>query len=347
MAIDVQFLQTFANLAAIAINNAKLYEATKDEARYWKDEASARHGFENLVTVSGKIETICRQARSVARSTASVLVTGESGTGKELFARAIHYHSPRRENRFMPINCSALPEHILESELFGVKKGAYTGAVADTKGLFEEANGGTIFLDEIADMQPSLQSKLLRVLQEGEIRRVGDTHYRFSDVRIVSATNKDIREAIQAGRFREDLYYRLCGIELHIPPLRERKEDIPSLVLHFVRLYCQENQLALKTISPEAFGSLQEYSFPGNVRELQNIVRRGVLLSQQSAVITSFDLPQEPSHADPDGFSESTRQHILKVLEKVGWNQTKAAQILGLNRTTLQAKMKKLEIERR
>jgi DNA-binding NtrC family response regulator len=211
--------------------------------------------------------------------------------------------------------------------------------------LFEEANGGTIFLDEIADMQPALQAKLLRVLQEGEIRRVGDTQYRHTNVRVISATNKKILEEIGDGRFREDLYYRLCGMELEIPPLRERREDIIPLAHHFVQRFCAENNLARKSFSPASLTALQDYSFPGNVRELQNIVHKAVLLHSSQEVIEDLELPRiHPLSDDPEDFSEATRLHIIKVLEKVGWNQSRAAELLGLNRTTLQAKMKKLNI---
>lgn len=344
---DVQFLQTFANLAAIAIQNAKIYSATRDEARYWKEEASKRFGIEGITYASHGMHTVLQQVRSVASTTISVLITGESGTGKELVARAIHYQSGRREKKFMPVNCSALPEHILESELFGSKKGSYTGAVADAKGLFEVADGGTVFLDEIADMQPALQAKLLRFLQEGEIRRVGDTQYRFVDVRVISATNKNIRDEIRAGRFREDLYYRLCGLEITIPALRERTDDIVPLAHRFILDFCKENNIPMKEIAPGAVAMLQNYTFPGNVRELQNIVRKAVLLSPHSDVILQFDLPTpsaDPEHRDE--FNDVTRGHIIKILEKVEWNQTRAAELLGLNRTTLQAKMKKLNISR-
>ena len=344
---DIQFLQAFANLAAIAIENAKLYEKTKNEARYWKQEASQRHGFENIIVVSSQLEQVCRRAESVANTNISVLIMGESGTGKELIARAIHYHSPRRDKKFIPINCSALPEHILESELFGAKKGAYTGSLADKKGLFEEADGGTIFLDEIADMQPPLQSKLLRVLQEGEIRRVGDTQYRYVNVRVISATNKDIHEEMKESRFREDLYYRLSGLQINVPPLRERKEDILPLAQHFLQEFCKQNTLSNKSLNSDAVSALQEYSYPGNVRELKNIVSEAAILS--GSVITSKDVvfPKiEPLPEHVEDFGEAARQHIIRALEKVGWNQTRAAELLGLNRTTLQAKMKKMNIAR-
>lgn len=342
---DIQFMQTFANLAAVAIENAKLYETTKREAEYWKEEAGRAAGFEKIIFVSSAMEKVCKTAKSVANTTVSVLISGESGTGKELIARAIHYNSPRREKKFIPINCSALPEHILESELFGAKRGAFTGAIADKKGLFEEADGGTIFLDEIADMQPALQAKLLRVLQEGEIRRVGDTQYRYVNVRVLSATNKDIKEELQQGRFREDLYYRLCGVEIHIPPLRERHEDISPLAHHFIKEFCQANNLPLVVLAKDAVDALQHYAFPGNVRELQNVIRKAAILAQGTIHADDLDLPRaiEPLAATDD-FNEITRQHIIRVLEKVGWNQSRAAELLGINRTTLQAKMKKLNI---
>lgn len=343
---DVNFLQTFANLAAIAIRNARRFEATKNEAQYWKEEAVQKYTQDRIICANENMQTVCRQLRSVAATNVSVLITGESGTGKELAARSIHYQSPRKEKKFIPINCSALPEQILEAELFGAKKGAYTGAVADSKGLFEEADGGTVFLDEIADMQPPLQAKLLRVLQEGEIRRVGDTQYRYVDVRIISATNKNIQEEMRLEKFREDLYYRLCGVEIHLPPLRERPDDIALLAMHFISQFCKENNLARKTPSPEAMENLQKYPFPGNVRELQNIVRKAILLSDHESIISNFYLPAIAVQLQGEDFGDATRQHIIKVLEKVDWNQTKAAELLGLNRTTLQAKMKKLNITR-
>ncbi len=344
---DLQFLQTFANLAAVAIDNARLFEASKQEAHYWKEEASHQHGFDNIIYVSEKMKDCLHRVKSVARSSVSILVTGESGTGKELVARALHYGSERKEKKFVPINCSALPEQILEAELFGAKKGAYTGAISDTRGLFEEADGGTIFFDEIADMQPNLQAKLLRVLQEGEIRRVGDTQYRFINVRVISATNKNVQEEIAEGNFRQDLYYRLCGLEIHLPPLRDRPEDILPLMHHFIEEFCAKNNLPGKHISADAIAKLQGYTFPGNVRELQNIVGNAILLSQQTITVNDIDLPTLhtiPTNAED--FSEATRQLIVKMLEKVGWNQTRAAELLGLNRTTLQAKMKKLNIQR-
>ena len=343
---DVSFLQTFANLAAIAIQNARRYGATKDEARYWKEEAVGKYRYDNIICVSSGMHSVCDQMQAVAPTNVSVLVTGESGTGKELVARAVHYQSPRRDKRFVPINCSALPEHILEAELFGTRKGAYTGAVADTQGLFEEADGGTIFLDEIADMQPPLQAKLLRVLQEGEIRRVGDTQYRFVNVRVISATNKNIKDAIRDGAFREDLYYRLCGVEVNLPPLRERPDDIVPMTMHFIKTFCAENDLPTKTPSVEAMSALQLYPFPGNVRELQNIVRKALLLSASPTAISDFCLPEHPAVVDENDLGETSKAHIVKVLERVDWNQTRAAKILGIHRTTLQSKMKKFNISR-
>lgn len=344
---DVEFLTTFATLAAIAIENALLYDASKKEVRYWKQEAGRQNDGSRIIFNSAKVNDCLRRVQSVAQTNVSVLITGESGTGKELIARAIHYSSERRERKFVPINCSALPEQILEAELFGAKKGSYTGAVADSRGLFEEADGGTIFFDEIADMQPNLQAKLLRVLQEGEIRRVGDTQYRYVNARVLSATNKDIQEEIAEGRFREDLYYRLCGMQIQLPPLRDRAEDVLPLVHHFLSEFSREHHLSLKNISPEALERLQSYSYPGNVRELQNIVRRSAILSGDIISAKDIELPELTSLAkDVEDFSDATRQHITRILEKVGWNQTRAAELLGLNRTTLQAKIKKLNIIR-
>jgi Nif-specific regulatory protein len=343
---DVTFMQTFANMAAIAIENATLYETTRKEASFWKDEAVQKTGFEGIVRGSAAMEQLCVRAQNVARTGVSVLITGESGTGKELIARAIHYYSPRREKRFIPINCSAMPEHILESELFGVRKGAFTGANSDKRGLFEEADGGTMFLDEIADMEATLQAKLLRVLQEGEVRRVGDTAIKHVDVRVISATNRDLAVELKEKRFREDLYYRLCGTLITIPPLRQRVDDILPMARHFLKEYCDEQQVPLKLISPDAIERLRTYRFPGNVRELQNIIRNAILFSGPEITPGDLALPESATQTDPEDFDEATRNHLVKVLEKVEWNQTRAAEILGLNRTTLQAKMKKLNISK-
>jgi transcriptional regulator with GAF, ATPase, and Fis domain len=342
----VEFLQMFANLAAIAIQNARRYEATQNEARYWKGEASGKYRYENIICVSPPMRAVCERARSVAGTNVSVLITGESGTGKELVARAIHYESPRRERKFVPINCSALPEQILEAELFGARKGAFTGAVADSRGLFEEADGGTIFLDEIADMQPALQAKLLRALQEGEIRRVGDTQYRYVNVRVLSATNRNLADTIRQGAFREDLYYRLCGMEVAIPPLRERPDDIVPLTMSFIGSFCAENGIPAKTPTADAMAALQRYAFPGNVRELQNIVRKAVILASEPSAITDFHLPDGDDALMREELDGVIRQHIVDTLNRVDWNQTRAAEILGLSRTTLQAKMQKLGIAR-
>lgn len=343
---DVSFMRTFANMAAIAIENATLYESTRREASFWKDEAVHKTGFEGIVRGSRVMEQLCARAQNVARTGVSVLITGESGTGKELIARAIHYNSPRREKKFIPINCSAMPEHILESELFGVRKGAFTGATSDKRGLFEEADGGTIFLDEIADMQSNLQAKLLRVLQEGEVRRVGDTAIKHVDVRLISATNKDLTVEMKQKRFREDLYYRLCGTMIEIPPLRERADDIVPMARHFLVEYCKEQDVPLKAISADAMERLKGYSYPGNVRELQNIIRNAILFSGPTIEAQDLSLPESVTRTEPEAFEEATRSHIMKVLERVDWNQTRAAEILGLNRTTLQAKMKRLGISR-
>jgi transcriptional regulator with GAF, ATPase, and Fis domain len=283
------------------------------------------------------------------------LVLGESGTGKELIARAIHYASPRKEKPLIKVNCAALPENLLESELFGHEKGAFTGAVARRIGRFEQADQGTLFLDEIGDLSPALQSKLLRVLQEKEFERVGSNQTIKVDVRMIAATNRNLEEAIRRGTFREDLYYRLNVVTISLPPLRERKEDIPPLLDHFLRKYSRENNRETVALSKEAKERLMNYHYPGNIRELENIIERAVILCRGNTVTTQ-DLPlnlqesegeeslkraRESGRSLPEVLEEIEKHRITQALQKSGGVQTKAADELGISERVLRYKMKK------
>jgi len=280
----------------------------------------------------------------VASGRTTVLIQGESGTGKELIARAIHEHGPRRRRRFVAVDCSALTDTLLESELFGHLRGSFTGAVADTPGLFAEADGGTIFLDEVGDVSPALQAKLLRVLQEHQVRPVGGTTWRAVDARVIAATNRDLAAAVIAGRFREDLYYRLKVVTIAVPPLRERADDIPLLVDQLVRRAARECGKSVTGVSEQALALLRTYRWPGNVRELAHVLERGVALAQHD-VIMGEELPGElreptaPSAADvpPDRptLNELKRRYIRRVFDESGGNITQAAAVLGVDRRSL------------
>lgn len=311
-------------------------------------EIDSSSTFARIIGKSPGMKEVFDLIRRVAPASANVLITGESGTGKERVARAIHDEGPRRAKRFIAINCTAIPETLLESELFGHAKGSFTGAVGRKRGLFEEADGGTIFLDEIGDMDLALQAKLLRVIQERKIRAVGDNIDREVDVRIIAATHKDLKAAIKNNSFREDLYYRLAVIPIVIPPLRHRREDIPLLADHFLRKYASMNNSIVKGFTKEAMARLMSMPWEGNVRELENIIERAVVLARGEQ-IDSSDLPG-PAHGDVESFFASTqsgtlptledieRRYIKFVLEKTGGRKEKAAQILGVNRRTLYRK---------
>lgn len=285
----------------------------------------------------------------VAQATANVLIIGESGSGKEMVARAIHQNGPRANRSFVAINCTAIPETLLESELFGHAKGSFTGAIQRKRGLFEEADGGTLFLDEIGDMNVSLQAKLLRVIQERKVRAVGENFSRDVNVRVIAATHKDLKLAIREGRFREDLYYRLSVIPIVIPPLRERKDDIPLLAEHFLRKYAAMNSNQVKGFTKRAMTKLLKLRWEGNVRELENVVERAVVLASQS-LIDDSDIPSSDVQSADQFFSGAVRdfptleqleaRYIQVVLDKVGGRKEQAAQILGINRRTLYRKEK-------
>jgi two-component system response regulator AtoC len=314
------------------------------ENLHYRQELITKYKLENIVGRSPQMLQVYKTIARVAESRSTVLITGESGTGKELVARAIHFNSPRAPRPFVAVDCSSLAETLLESELFGHVRGAFTGAVASKKGLFEEADGGTCFLDEIGDISPAMQAKLLRVLQEHEIRRVGGVETTRIDVRVVAATNKNLEDLVSDKKFREDLFYRLNVVSIHLPPLRERSEDIPLLADHFLRKYAAENQKPLFRASPESIDILIRYRWPGNVRELENVLERAATLSR-SHVILPEDLPRrlqlEPSQLSLSSLpsriplSELEKLYIQKVLEEMGGNKKKAADILGIDRRTL------------
>jgi two-component system response regulator AtoC len=300
--------------------------------------------FENIITKSAKMQRVIEVIKVVAKSNATVLVTGESGTGKELVARAIHSQSNRHNKPFIAVSCAALPESLLESELFGHEKGSFTGAYAQKKGKFEFGEGGTLFLDEIGEMSANIQVHLLRVLEEKEFTRVGGNEPIKVDVRVISATNKDLRKAIEKQEFREDLYYRLNVVNVELPPLRERKEDVPLLAQHFLNKFASENRKEISGFSPEALEFLLDYDWPGNVRELENAIERAVILAKNS-LITVDDLPQENlslgySIGSKKSIKEVEKEHILNVLRKTGDNYSEAARILGISRMTLYNKAK-------
>ena len=314
------------------------------ENQYFRQELRDKYKFENIVGSTPAMLAVYKTVARLVDNKATVLIQGESGTGKELIARAIHFNGPRAERPFVAVECASLAESLLESELFGHVRGAFTGAVETKKGLFEIADGGTIFLDEIAEISPGLQAKLLRVLQEHEIRRVGGTQPIALDVRVIAATNKDVEALVKVERFREDLFYRLNVVTLHLPPLRERQEDIPLLASYFLRKYNEANHKLISHITPEAMDLLCSYHWPGNVRELEHTIERAVTLTMNSALLPA-DLPprlQAQTILPHLGTSpplltleELEKQHIQVVLRATHGNKKRAAQILGINRRSL------------
>ena len=312
-----------------------------------KDRLEERFKFENIVGTSPEMQRVFKAIQQVAPTRATVLVTGESGTGKELVAAAIHQHSPRAKGPFVRLHCAALAESLLESELFGHERGAFTGADRRREGRFEQADGGTLFLDEIGEISPATQVKLLRVLQEHEFERVGGTQTIRTDVRMIAATNKNLKDEVAAGRFREDLFYRLNVINLRMPALRERSGDVPALARHFLSKYSEENGKTIERFSDAALFRLNQYDWPGNVRELENVIERGVVLAEGPA-IEAQHLPQEvhPVHTESSlpaipgsRLDELERFAIVKTLEAVGGSTTKAASILGISVRKIQYKL--------
>jgi len=344
----------------VIVERAVQSAALAREVQNLRAEVGVRYSFENIVGSSPKLQAVLRTVSMVAPLKTTVLITGESGTGKELIAKALHYHSPRKYKPMVTINCAAIPENLLESELFGHERGAFTDAYVKKPGQFELADQGTIFLDEIGEMNPSTQAKILRVLEQGEFARIGGAQAIHVDVRVIAATNRDLHQGMREGNFRSDLYYRLNVVSVHLPALRERREDIPVLVHHFLQVKSQQLGLAEKSFSNEALDLLMQYSWPGNVRELENLIERALVLSP-GRVMTGEDLPQY-LHAG-NGRTHPAQQSVLRgetrlseavdqfeqelirtALSQAQNNQTRAAEILGTTRRILKYKMDKLGI---
>ncbi len=322
------------------------------ENKFYRQELLTKYQFKNVIGQTPGMVQVYKTIAKVADTKSTVLLYGESGTGKELVARSIHYNSSRNPRPFIPVDCASLVENLLETELFGHVRGAFTGAVSAKKGLFEEAEGGTIFLDELTNISLSMQTKLLRFLQDHEIKRVGGTESIRVDVRIIGATNQPLELLVKDGTFREDLFYRLNVVTITLPPLRERKEDIPLLANHFLQKFSEEYQKSISYISPEALEVLNQYSWPGNVREIENTVERAVVLTVHPIILPE-DLPQKLLDTIPEknlddlkrkypvisekllSLKDVEKNYILKVLQETKGNKKKAAEILGIDRTTL------------
>jgi transcriptional regulator with GAF, ATPase, and Fis domain len=327
----------------------QLKDRLQRENIYLRDEIKLEHNFEEIIGQSDALKYVLFKVEQVAPTDATALILGETGTGKELVARAIHNASSRGDRPLVKVNCATLPSNLIESELFGHEKGAFTGAQMKQIGRFELADGGTIFLDEIGELPLDLQVKLLRVLQDGEFERLGSSRTIKSDVRVIAATNRNLKEAVRKGRFREDLWYRLNVFPITVPPLRQRREDIPLLVKSFVQRFSMKMGKVITTIAPQETEALQNYSWPGNVRELENVIERAVIVSQGPALSVEVPKTSESITGGKRALEEVDREHIVRVLEESGWRiegKSGAAQILGLNPGTLRSRMKKLGIKR-
>jgi DNA-binding NtrC family response regulator len=343
--VNEDLLQTIKN----AIRTKELFS----ENRALRRELDKRYSFSEIIGTSQALQKVFRMIEKVADTNANILIQGESGTGKELIARAIHHNSAREHKPFVAINCGALPESLLESELFGHTKGSFTGATADKKGLFRSADGGTLFLDEIGEIPQTLQVKLLRALQEHEVMPIGSSLPIKFDARIIAATNRDLEKEVKEGNFREDLFYRLNVIEIFLPPLRERREDIPLLAKHFVTKLSREQNTAEKHISKEAMTALINYTWQGNIRELNNAIERAFILSETEIEVENLPMRvREGANAafemrDSEGLrptlEEMERRYIMEILESVNDDKTEAANILGIDLSTLYRKLKKYE----
>jgi len=349
---DLRWLEIFAVQAALAIENARYLEKAQDEIHFLRDQVQAEKGWHNLIAKSPLILEKLDLIERVAKTDSSVLILGESGVGKELFAEQVHLRSGRAASPFVRVNCAALPEGLLESELFGHVKGAFTDAIQNRKGRFELADTGTIFLDEIGDLPLKLQAKLLRVLQQHSFEPVGSSESITVNVRIIAATNKDIEDLVEKGEFRSDLYYRLNVLPLHVPPLRQRKEDIPALADFFLKKFSRETNKHFAGFTETAMDLMLSYSWPGNVRELENAVERAVVIAKESR-ISARDLLLGSGSADTDEYKGKSlkealsifkRHFIMKALEENRWNQTESAKVLDIQRTYLSRLIKELDI---
>jgi formate hydrogenlyase transcriptional activator len=359
---DIEFLSQVAGLVAIAIDHAFAYRRITElsdkltqEKLYLEDEIRSELNFEEIIGNSAALQQVLRQIEAVAPTNSTVLIQGETGSGKELIARAVHNLSRRRDHPFVKLNCAAIPTGLLESELFGHEKGAFTGAIAQRMGRFELASQGTIFLDEVSEIPIDLQPKLLRVLQEREFERLGNSRTLRTDARLIAATNRDLKSMVEEGRFRSDLFYRLNVFPIYVPSLKERKEDIPFLVRHFAQHFARSLSKEINTISTETMNSMVSYPWPGNIRELQNVIERAVILSKGPELkISLAGLALKPADATRFTNGDATleeieRRHILSVLEQTNWvfaGPKGAAARLGMKRPTLQFRMRKLGISR-
>jgi two-component system, NtrC family, response regulator len=339
------------NKIIIAVERAMEKAKMSQRIEHLEKRVTEKYSFDNIIGQSLKIREAVNLAKRAAETDVTVLLTGETGVGKEIFAQAIHYESSRGKNSFVPINCSAISKELLESEMFGYKAGAFTGAVKNKKGLFEEANEGTIFLDEIGEMDISLQSKILRVLETNSFIKSGDTKPTQVNVRVIAATNKNLNLEIEKGKFRPDLFYRINTMKIEIPSLMARKEDIHLFIKYFVRFYSQHMNKNISEIDEECIRKLQGYNFPGNIRELRNIIERAVILTDGNVLLPS-SLPNDlfyenKSYSTPmtEKLDEVEKLHILKVLEETEGNKTRTAELLGIGLTTLYRKLKEYQIE--
>jgi DNA-binding NtrC family response regulator len=335
----------------LAVKRALEHRLLKKEIVRLRRRMESDYQFHDLIGKSPSMKKVYETIEMIRDASCNILITGESGTGKELIAKAIHYHNERKEGPFIAVNCAAIPETLLESELFGYKKGAFTDAKSDKRGLIFEADEGTLFLDEITEMPLTLQAKLLRVIEEKEVRPLGDTTSYPTDVRIISTSNRDIKSFIQEDKFREDLYYRLKVIDIELPPLRERREDIPLLIQHFIDKFNKEMKKRISGISEEALKALLDYSWPGNVRELENVIQRAIILCQQETLLP-VDFPNSIIGQKRDGnilekavqerysFDELLKEYIKRMMIETGGNKTKVSEILGIDRKTLYRKLK-------
>ena len=334
---------------ALVVEKVVEHQRLVQENIILRERLDQEYKFEEIIGKSHPMQEIFELVKNVAESDASVLITGESGTGKELIARALHANSPRRYNPFITASCGAMTEGLLESELFGHEKGAFTGALYTKKGRFELAEGGTLFLDEIGEISPKTQVDLLRVLDEKAFMRVGGVDQITVNVRILSATNRDLQKAIQEGLFREDLFYRLNVVSIHLPPLRKRREDIPLLAEHFLDKFKAETNKKIDRISPQAIKLMMEYDWPGNVRELENAIERAVVVGKKNEIVPE-NLPFFNQSRVPESGLKSLKDreklHILQVLEENGWNISKTAEELEIDRVTLYNKIKKYNLEK-
>lgn len=339
----------------LRIKHLMRHKELEYENKYLREQIDQSYNFNFIVGESAAMKELYRMIKRIGKTNTNVLITGRSGTGKELIARAIHADSERSQKPFIPVNCGAIPENLFESELFGYRKGAFSGADSNKDGVFKAASGGTLFLDEIGDLPESVQVKLLRAIQEKEIRPLGSNSAVKVDVRLISATNKNLEKEVEEGRFREDLYYRINIIELKVPELSKRKEDIPLLVNHFIKKYNHEFHREIKGVSNEAMKILMLYKWKGQVRELENVVERAVLLTDNDYIIPD-DLPSNMTNdkesfiiTDTDNLNEALsayeRNHIINVLKRTDWNRSEAAKMMGIDPSTLSRKMTKMEIQ--